>query len=183
MKQPLQLRFIGLEPSPALEAAAREKAAKLDQFRSDLMSCRVTIELLDKHKHQGRHYAVRIDVTMPEAELVVDRVRDEDVYVALRDAFDDMKRRIEDAARRVQRHVKEHAPTLHGEVVRLDPEGRHGFIRSSDGDDYWFGPENMAETPFEHLEVGAKVRFVPEVAAEGRQAKRVSLGKHGFEPE
>ncbi len=41
-----------------------------------------------KHKHQGRPYAVRVDVTLPGQELCVDRVQDEDVYVALRDAFE-----------------------------------------------------------------------------------------------
>jgi len=36
----------------------------------------------------------------------------------------------------------------------------------------------VAGVPFEHLAVGTEVQFVPEVAAEGRQAKRVSAGKH-----
>jgi hypothetical protein len=52
---------------------------------------------------------------------------------------------------------------------------------STDGDEYWFGPENVAGTPFEHIEVGAEVQFISEVAAEGRQAKRITLGKHRFE--
>jgi ribosome-associated translation inhibitor RaiA/cold shock CspA family protein len=169
-----------MEPSEAVEAAAREKALKLDEFRADLMSCRVTIELHDKHKHQGRHFAVRVDLTMPGRELVVDRVQHEDVYVALRDAFDDMRRRLQDSLRRLQGQEKQHTPVLHGEVVRFDPDGRFGFIRSSDGDDYWFGPDNLADTPFEHLALGSEVQFVPEVAAEGRQAKRISLGKHHF---
>ncbi|MEW6100184.1 MAG: HPF/RaiA family ribosome-associated protein [Pseudomonadota bacterium] len=181
MKLPLQIRFIGLEPSPAVETVAREKASKLDQFRPDLMSCRVTIELADKHKHQGRQFAVRIDVTLPGGELTVDRVQDEDVYVALRDAFDDMRRQVQDSVRRIQGQTKAHAPELMGEVVRFDSEGRFGFIRSEEGDEYWFGPDNVAGLPFEHLQVGAEVRFIPETADEGRQAKRVSLGKHHFE--
>lgn len=179
MKQALQIRFLGMEPSDAVETAVREKAAKLDEFRPDLMACRVTVELIDRHRHQGRHFAVRIDATLPGHEVVVDRVQDEDVYVALRDAFDDARRQIQDSSRRDQRHVKEHAVTMHGEVVRFDADGRFGFIRSADGDDYWFGPENAADVPFEHLQIGTKVQFVPEVAAEGRQAKRVSTGKHG----
>lgn len=179
MKQALQIRFLGMAPSEAVEAAAREKAEKLDRFRPDLMACRVTIELVDKHQHHGRHYAVRIDVTMPGHEVAVDRVRHEDVYVALRDAFDDATRQIQDSARRDQRHEKVHPATLHGEVVRFDAEGRFGFIRAADGsDEYWFGPENTAGVPFEHLELGTQVQFIPEVAAEGRQAKRVSIGKH-----
>jgi ribosome-associated translation inhibitor RaiA/cold shock CspA family protein len=178
MKQPLQIRFVGMEPSEAVESAARRKADKLDQFRPDIMACRVTIESAHKHQHQGRPFAVRVDVTVPDHELSVDRVHDEDVYVALREAFDDMKRQLEDSVRHVRGQEKLHATPLRGEVVRFADEGRCGFIRTPDGDEYWFGPDNVAGVPFEHLELGSQVQFVPEVAAEGRQAKRVSIGKH-----
>jgi ribosome-associated translation inhibitor RaiA len=181
MKQPLEVRFLGMEPSEAVEAAAREKAAKLDLFCRDLMSCRVTIELLHKHKHQGQPFGVRIDVTLPGHELSVDRVQHEDVYVALRDAFDDMRRQVEDAVRRTRGQEKAHSVPLHGEIVRFDAADRCGFIRTAEGDEYWFGPENLADVPFDHLQLGAEVQFVPEVAAEGRQAKRISLGKHRFQ--
>lgn len=178
MKQPLALRFIGMEASDAVESAALAKAAKLDQFRPDIMACRVTVELADKHRHQGRTFRVRVDVTVPDHELTVDRVQHEDVYVALREAFDDMKRRLQDSARRVQGEVKAHPVPLHGEVVRFADEGRCGFILAADGDEYWFGPDNVAGVPYEHLGVGTRVQFIPEVAAEGRQAKRVSVGRH-----
>jgi ribosomal subunit interface protein len=102
MKQPPQVRFNGLEPSDAVEAAARTKAEKLDRFHPDIMSCRVTIELSHKHQQQGRPFAVRIDVTVPDLELTVDRVQDEDVYVALRDAFDDMTRQLDDSLQRIR---------------------------------------------------------------------------------
>lgn len=102
MKQPLQILFRGMEVSPALEAAAREKAAKLDQFTPNLMSCRVVIELEQKHQQQGRPFAVSIDLTMPGQELRVDKVDSEDAYVALRDAFDAMTRRLEDTVRKAR---------------------------------------------------------------------------------
>jgi ribosome-associated translation inhibitor RaiA len=177
VKQALEIRFLGLEPSPAVEAAARAKAAKLDQFRGDLMSCRVTIELAHKHQHQGRPYSVRIDVTVSDQELCVDRVQNEDVYVALRDAFDAMKQQIEQSAQRARGQEKLHAEQLHGQVVRVSNEDRCGFIRSAEGDEYWFGPDNVSGMPWEHLQVGAEVRFIPEWAAEGRQAKRVSVSR------
>ena len=180
MKQPVEIRFLGLEVSEAVEAKAREKALKLDQFCDDLMSCRVTIELLHKHSQQGQPYGVRIDVTLPGHELTVDRSAHEDVYVALRDAFDDMRRQIEEAVRRRRGQRKTHAEVMHGKVVRFSVDDRCGFIQGADGGDYWFGPENVADIPFDHIELGTEVQFIPELAAEGRQAKRVSLGKHRF---
>ena len=63
-------------------------------------------------------------------------------------------------------------------MVRLDGEGRFGFIRMADGDEYYFGHENLSGAIFDQVQIGAKVQFLPEVGAEGRQAKRVSFGKH-----
>ena len=65
--------------------------------------------------------------------------------------------------------------------MRFDADGRCGFIRTAGRDEYWFAAENVVDVPFEHVEVGAQAQFVPEVAAEGRQAKRVSFGKHRFQ--
>jgi ribosomal subunit interface protein len=178
MKQPLQITFHGMERSDALEDAVRKKAEHLERFASDIMACRVVVDLLQKHKHQGRPFGVRIDLTLPGHELVVDRVEHEDVYVALRDAFDDMKRQLEEVVRQRRGDEKQHPRELHGEVVRLNDEG-FGFIRTPDGEEYYFARDNLASGRFEHLEIGAKVQFIGEVAAEGRQAKRVSLGKHG----
>lgn len=109
MKKPVEIRFLGMEASTAVEAVAREKAAKLDGTGRELMSCRVTIEALHKHQQQGRPFAVRIDVTLPGHELGIDRVQHEDVYVALRDAFDGMRRRLDETLRRDRGEVKTHA--------------------------------------------------------------------------
>ena len=61
-----------------------------------------------KHHHQGKHFNVRIDIGVPGSEIVVNRDHDEDVYVALRDAFDAAKRQIEDYARKIHGDVKKH---------------------------------------------------------------------------
>ena len=43
---------------------------------------------------------MRVDVTLPGLELTVNRVEDPNAYIALRDAFDGMKRQLDDAVRR-----------------------------------------------------------------------------------
>jgi ribosomal subunit interface protein len=178
MKQALQITFHGMDRSDAVEQAARRKAEHLDRFAADIMACHVMVELLQKHQHQGRPFGVRIDLTLPGHELVVNRVEHEDVYVALRDAFDDMKRQLEDVVRQRRGDEKQHPRELHGEVARLDDAGGFGFIRTHDGDEYYFGRDNLSSGRFEQLAVGTEVQFIAEVAEQGRQAKRVSLGKH-----
>jgi ribosomal subunit interface protein len=109
MKLPVHIQFLGMEPSDALEASAREHAHKLEALAADIIACRVGIDLEHKHTHQGRPYSVRIDLTIPGHELVVNRVQHEDVYVALRDAFDSMKRQLADVVRKRRGQVKQHA--------------------------------------------------------------------------
>ena len=80
-----------------------------------------------------------------------------------------------------QQQKHQHPVPRHGDVVRLDTEGRFGFIRTPDGDEYYFDRENLAGANFDQVQSGAEVQFLPEVGAEGRQAKRVSFGKHRFD--
>jgi ribosome-associated translation inhibitor RaiA len=108
MKQPLQIVMRDLATSPALESSIREHAEKLDQFYPHIMSCRVSVELPGKHKHQGKVFAIGIDTTVPGGEIVVNRIQGEDVYVVLRDAFDAAKRQLEDFSRKQRGDVKAH---------------------------------------------------------------------------
>lgn len=122
MKQAVQIVFLGMETSEAVAETAARRAHRLDRFCPDIMACRVSIEQVDKHRHQGRTFAVRVDVTLPGHELIVGHVEDEDVHVALRDAFDDMQRRLEDTVRRVRGQVKQHAVVMNGTVVQVSGE-------------------------------------------------------------
>ncbi len=180
MKLPVHIQFHGMSPSEALELSTREHIHKLESFAPDIMACRVGIELEQKHQHQGRPYSVRIDLTLPGHELVVTRVQNEDVYVALRDAFNSMKRQLEDLVRKRRGQEKQHPQPLHGKIVRLDGQGGFGFIRTPAGDEYYFSSDNMAGIPFEHVQTGSMVQFIPESGGDSLQAKRVSLGKHGM---
>ena len=53
----------------------------------------------------------------------------EDVYVAVRDAFDAARRRLEDYVRRRHLQVKFHEEMPRGRIVRLEPAMDCGFIR------------------------------------------------------
>ena len=110
MQIPLQITYRGLERSAALDDAIREKAAKLEQLHHGLISCRVVIEQSGQHKHQGREFTVHLDVKAPGAEFAVTHDHDEDAFVAVRDAFAAMKRRVESHAQRQHGEVKRHAP-------------------------------------------------------------------------
>ena len=109
MQTALQITVRGMDHSDALNQHIRERVEKLDRIYPKLMSCRVVAELQDRHKHQGKHFAVRVDLTAPGKEIVVNRQHDEDVYVALRDAFDAAKRQLEAYADIQNGDVKSHS--------------------------------------------------------------------------
>lgn len=96
MNLPLQITLRGLAHSQALQTAIREKAAKLQQFHERITSCRVVVELPARHKQQGREFVVRLDLKVPGGEIAVHSDHHEDVWVALRDAFDAARRRLQD---------------------------------------------------------------------------------------
>jgi ribosomal subunit interface protein len=100
MEVTLQITMRDIPHSDALESHIREKAAKLEKFYPHIMHCRVTVELPHRHHHQGRLFDVRIDMTVPGGELVINRIVNEDVHIAVRDAFDAAKRQLENYSHR-----------------------------------------------------------------------------------
>jgi ribosomal subunit interface protein len=178
MKTPLQITLRDIEHSEALENHIREKADKLETFFEPIMSCRVVVEMPHQHKHNGKGFNVRIDIGVPGSEIVVNRDRNEDVYVALRDAFDAAKRQLEDYAHRIRRETKNHAQEFTGLVARLVPAEGYGFIRRADGGELYFSFDNLVNATFDQLREGDEVKYIEEMAAEGPQAKRVSIGRH-----
>jgi cold shock CspA family protein len=178
MQLPVQVTYRGMESSAAIEDAVRDRAAKLEQFHPRIMSCRVVIEQPARHKRQGKEFVVHVDLKLPGGEIAVNRDHDADVFVALRDAFDAARRKLEDFAREQRGDVKHHDLTQAGTVARILAEEGYGFIATADGRELYFSRENVVTPPFEHLTAGTMVHFIEEAAAEGPQAKRVSA-RHG----
>ena len=106
MRLPLRITFHGIPRSPAIVAAIREKAEKLEQFHDRIMSCAVVVEIPGRHKRKGKEFVVHIDLKVPKGEIAVSRDHHEDIQVALRDAFAAARRKLEDVARRKRGEVK-----------------------------------------------------------------------------
>ncbi|MDX1377039.1 MAG: HPF/RaiA family ribosome-associated protein, partial [Burkholderiales bacterium] len=71
-------------------------------------SCRVVVESRDRHKHQGKEFCVRIELLIPQHEIAINHDHHEDVYVAVRDAFNAAGRKLEEVARVQRGDVKAH---------------------------------------------------------------------------
>ena len=188
MQVPLQVTFRHMDTSPTLEARIRARAAELEQFTSRITSCHVTVEKLTRRHRQGDLFEVRIDLVTPGQEIVIGRDRGlnhahEDAHVAVRDAFDALRRQLQDHVRESRGEGKLHAVPDHGRVVRLMPD--YGFVATSVGDEIYFHRNSVAGGGFDKLDVGAEVRFVRQdtEGVEGPQASTViPIGKHHLSP-
>ena len=175
---PLQITFRHMPQSDAVEAAIRDRVDKLEAFYPALISCRVVLDEDRLHPQQGRHFNVRLDLHVPGHEFATTREHDEDVYVALRDAFDSAQRWLEEETRQVRGDVKRHDQPQHGKVARIVAAEGFGFIETADGAELYFSRENVVSPSFESLEPGMAVQFIEDFGSEGSQAKRVSVGRH-----
>lgn len=170
---PIQITIRDISNSPTLKTHIEEKFAKLERFYNRIMSCHVVVEVSQKHKHQGKIYNVRIDLKVPRRELVVTKKTDQDMYVAIRDAFDAIARQLEEFARKRQGRVKTHEEIMHGCITRLVENEGYGFIEGADGNEYYFNDLNMHYPAFNKLTIGDLVAYIPQAMKSGRQAHRV----------
>jgi cold shock CspA family protein len=170
--------------SDTIEALVRDKAAHLDTFADHIMSCRVVVEPAGKHHLHGNLYEVRIDLTVPGEEIAVtcepsEHTEYKDIQVALRDAFDSARRRLEDYVRRRRGTVKAHEATPHGRVSKLFPDEGYGFIDTPDGREVYFHRHSVLHEGFDRLAIGTEVAFVEEEGKKGPQATTVRpAGRH-----
>jgi cold shock CspA family protein/ribosome-associated translation inhibitor RaiA len=181
---PMQIAFRYMERSEAVEDLIRESSDRLDRFADQVLSCRVVVEAPHGHQEHGNPYRVRIDLTVPGEEIVVNReplqrTEHRDLGVALRDAFDAARRQLEDYLRCRRGHVKSHEGEPHARIARLFPEEGYGFLATPDGRELYFHRNSVLNGGFDRLEVGTEVTFTEGEGKKGPQASTVKrVGRH-----
>lgn len=123
--RPVQISFKNMSVAPALEQEIRSRVAWLESFYPRVVGCRVLLEVPHRHRKHGRRLHVRIELSLPGEDVIVNHQpapgaaagtatrksdeldgRHKDVYVAIHEAFDVARRRLEDVARRQRGDVK-----------------------------------------------------------------------------
>jgi ribosome-associated translation inhibitor RaiA len=104
-----------MDPVPSAEAQVRARVVELEQLTDRLGACRVVLDSAHRRPRHGRVYEVHIELSVPNGPIVVSRNpgedhAHEDLSVAIRDAFDAARRRLQDHLRRLDGAMKQHAP-------------------------------------------------------------------------
>ena len=94
-----QVVFRNIDHSPAVEEAVHKRLEKLGRYCDEIQSLKVTLETPHNNHHKGKVYHVGVEALIPNHDLVVthdqhDNHSHEDIYVAIRDAFNAIERRL-----------------------------------------------------------------------------------------
>lgn len=113
MQVPLQITFRNMPVSEAVEDKIRERAEALGKFFPDIVACKVVVESTARSHQKGKLYYLLVDITVPGKVIVTSRHpaekhAHEDIYVAVRNAFDESRRQLEDYADKLKGNVKTH---------------------------------------------------------------------------
>jgi len=115
----VEVTFRNMQTSDWLEREILERAAKLETYCSDIVTCRVMVDKPKHYKSSGRRFSVHIDLAVPGEEIAVshsphirkqseDGIR-KDILAVVRDAFASARRQLQDYVKRRRHDVKAHA--------------------------------------------------------------------------
>ncbi len=112
MQADVTIRFEGMAPSQALSEDIQRHADKLLQLAPRLQSFDVAVRHAEQRHQQGNRYLVRIHALLAGATFDAGRTppkdhSHEDAYIAVRDAFNALRRQLDDHARVRRGEVKQ----------------------------------------------------------------------------
>jgi ribosome-associated translation inhibitor RaiA len=111
---PLQITFRHLDHSAALESRIRALVSRLEKFDAHITHCHVIVASPPRHHRHGALYDFHIEIGLPDQVLAVRHARcgaaaHKDPFVALRDAFRAVRRKLEDYRRTRRGDIKRHS--------------------------------------------------------------------------
>ena len=186
MEVPMELSFHNIQPSDAVEAAIRERVAKLEVLYDRLITVRVHVEAEMKRHRTGNIYTLHIELGVPGKDLIVSKAphkaerkyADPDLYTIIREAFDAAERQLKDFKAQISGDVKTHESDaqFQGQVTQLMPEADHGFLLTKEGGQLYFHRNSVLNNGFDKLKKGDLVHYVETVGDTGPTASKVRLG-------
>ena len=91
------ITFHDLRPSNAVEATVHRWVARLEPLCERIVRCEVHIAQPHRSHRHGRSIEVHVMLSVPGSDIASSRVRHEDAYAAIADAFRCTRRQLLDA--------------------------------------------------------------------------------------
>lgn len=134
MSNEFQIVFHNIDQSSALLDSVNKRIEKLRRFCDDIIGGRVVLDSPHNNHHKGKVYSVTVEIHTPTKPVVVtqeqhDNHAHEDIYVAIRDAFNAAERQLKSLGKR---HRIE---AMHKNPDAVD-DGMDGFLDEDDEPEY-----------------------------------------------
>ena len=173
MQNLAQITFKDIEHSDAVEARINDRIDNLDKIYDRIISCKVWVRSPHQRQQKGNRYIIDIELQSPMGKLSIgrepgDNDAHEDIYVAIRDSFNAMERRLRHQKDRHSGRPEESVSPLQGTVERLEPDKDSGHIATTDGRLIYFHRNAVIDQSFDDMKVGDVVELV--VDREGADA-------------
>lgn len=99
MSNEFQVVFHNIDQSAALIENVNKRIEKLQRFSNDIIGGRVVLDSPHNNHHKGKVFSVTVEIHTSGKEVIVrqgqhDKPEHEDIYVAVRDAFNVAERQL-----------------------------------------------------------------------------------------
>ena len=163
MKVPTDITYQGIEPSEAIEARLHDRVARLEAMAPDMHKCHVWVRAPHK-QHKATQYVIDISAEMPGKTLAITRRPGDDnahtdIYVAIRDAFNALERKLRKWSDTHKGRPEVHVQPLQGRVASLDGYRECGQIETTDGRLIYFHRNAVEGGGFDGLNEGDTVEL------------------------
>lgn len=175
------ISYQNLDHSPVVEDLVREHIEALEKRYDWIIGCKVTLYAGQKKKRHGRVLGVKLNLRLPGPDLSISREvaqgsAQDDLMLAVNRAFNAAGKATKKRKEMMGGiEVKHHPAVLHGEIVELEPELGHGWVRGDDGQLVYFQRDSLTANNWERLKTGTRLRFREMQGDKGPYATAVTL--------
>ena len=127
-----QVVFHNIDQSDAVMDAVNKRISKLERYCDQIITGRVVLDSPHNNHHKGKVYSVGLEIHTPQKEVRVnqeqhDNHAHEDLYVAIRDAFNAAERQLKSVDKKHRANPLEFVENeVLADVVNEDREQRTG---------------------------------------------------------
>ncbi|MCH2345986.1 MAG: ribosome-associated translation inhibitor RaiA [Pseudomonadales bacterium] len=109
MAHEFQVVFRNIEQTNALVEAVEKKIIKLERYCDQIITGRVVLDSPHNNHHKGKVYSIGLEIHTPSKEIRVnqeqhDNHAHEDLYVAIRDAFNAAERQLKSTDKKYRKN-------------------------------------------------------------------------------
>jgi ribosomal subunit interface protein len=127
MSNEFQIVFHNIEQSDAITDAVQKKIDKLRRYCGDIIGGRVVLDCPHNNHHKGKVYSVALELQTPNKPVMVtqdqhDNHAHEDLYVAIRDAFNAAERQLKSVDKKHRKAAAHKNPDAVAEDMAVDED-------------------------------------------------------------